>query len=280
MFDLHMHTNLSDGELSVSEVVERLEAINIEVFAITDHNHALAYNEIDNKGLKMIKGTELTSSYNGTIIEFLGFHIDPKMINDWYNDFYSDENIIRKEYLLFEELKDLARSLGYNIPQDLKMRELVKGESKKTVFYYLQESNSDFEWKTYKEFFRKGLSNPGNPWFIDEGRYYPSPEEIINLIHDAGGMAFLAHPYEYGFDDLDSLFANLIKQGIDGIECFHPSATMLQSVKLVKYANEHNIYGSGGSDFHRDARGIPHGVHCHRDLLKTPAFDWLKEYLR
>lgn len=277
MFDLHMHTTLSDGELTVDQLLQRLREHDIKVFAITDHNHALAYDYIDDPKMKMIKGTEITTSFEGTIIEILGYRIEPKVINDWYAQFYSDENMIANEIKLFEELKALAIKLGYDVPADLAMKEIVKGESKKTVFYYLDEVLDDFEFKTYKAFFRKGLSNPSSDWFIDEGRYYPSIEEVINLIHEAGGVAILAHPYEYGFASFDHLFEYLKERNIDGIECFHPSAAMKDSVALAKYCSEHNLLGSGGSDFHRDSRYIPHGVNAHKDILAMKCFDWIKE---
>lgn len=279
MFDLHMHTTLSDGELSVEQLVNRLKERNIQVFAITDHNHALAYETLEVKDINMIKGTEITTSFEGTIVEVLGYHIDHSVINNWYRDFFSDENIIKNEIKLFNELKDLANKKGYNIPTDLEMDEVVKGQSKKTVFYYLDETLDDFEFKTYKEFFRKGLSNPASEWFIDEGRYYPSLKEVIDLIHEAGGIAFLAHPFEYGFKELNPLFNEIRSLGIDGIECYHPSAPVVQSVKLARYCTDNNLFGSGGSDFHRDARGIAHGVHAHEDILKLACFDWLREYL-
>lgn len=60
-----------------------------------------------------------------------------------------------------------------------------------------------------KEFFRKGLSNPESEWFLDEGRTYPKLNDVINLIHKADSIAFLAHPYEYGFENFDDLFETI-----------------------------------------------------------------------
>lgn len=277
MFDLHMHTNLSDGELTVEQLLERLRSKGIKLFSITDHNHALAYDYIKDPKMTMIKGTEITTSFEGVIIEILGYKIEPKVINDWFAEFYSEENMIKNEIKLFEELKALAINLGYNVPVDLQMDEIVKGASKKTVYYYLEEMVSDFEFTTYKAFFRKGLSNPKSEWFISEGRYYPSITEVIDLIHEAGGIAILAHPYEYGFDTFDNLFNYLRESNIDGIECFHPSCAMKDSVALAKYCSENKLLGSGGSDFHRDSRLIPHGVNVHDDILKLECFDWIRE---
>ncbi len=279
MFDLHMHTNLSDGNLSVEKLLERLKSKNIKLFSITDHNHALAYNYINDESLNYIKGCELATSYNGVIIEILGYNIDHNIINDWYLKFYSQENLENNEIKLFNELKTLAKNLNYQIDEDLALETIEKGISKKTVFYNLFENNKDFKYKTYKSFFREGLSNPNSEFFVDEGRYYPSIKDVISLIHKAGGIAFLAHPYEYGIEDLNNLFKDLIKLNIDGIECFHPSASMVNSIKLVEYCESNNLLASGGSDFHRDNRLVPNGIYIHDDILKFKCFDWLKPYL-
>ena len=278
MFDLHMHTNLSDGELSVIELLSRLKEKNIELFSITDHNHALAYNYIeDTLQMKMIKGSEITTSYEGVVIEILGYNINPTIINNWYNDFYSEENMIRNEIKLFSELKDISRKNGFKISDNLEMDKIIKGESKKAIYYYLKETYPDFIYPSYKVFFRTALSNPKSDFFIDEGRYYPSISEVIELIHKANGVAILAHPYEYGISEIEELYEYLIDLGIDGIECFHPSMSINQSIKTAKYCCKHNLLGSGGSDFHRDNRLISHGVRAHKDLLDMECFDWFNK---
>lgn len=283
MFDLHSHTTLSDGELSPEQLIEKFEKNSVELFSITDHNHSLVYeneNYFKNLDIKYIKGTEIATSYNGVIIEILGYKVNHNVINEWYNDFFSKDNLISREVQLFEELKIISNSNGYSIDENLSMNNIVKGESKKTIYYYIAENLEKFEYKTYKEFFRKGLSNPTSKWFIDEGRFYPSIEEVINLIHKSGGIAILAHPYEYGFDDLEKLFIYLKGKNIDGIECFHPSCSMVNSIKLAQYCTENNLLGSGGSDFHRESRFIEVGARVHKDLFNFKCFDWIREIMK
>ena len=279
MFDLHMHTKFSDGIYNPDELVERLKNEGVTLFSITDHNHSLAYEKYDNFDLNYIKGTEIATSYEGVIIEILGYKVDHKVINEWYRDFYSADNLAKIENLLFNDLKEMSKENGYQVDQNLEMEKIEKGLSKKTIYYHLFEKYDDFEFKTYKEFFRRGLSNPESPWFLDEGRTYPSIKEVIDLIHKAGGIAFLAHPYEYGFDSFDKLFETLIDLGIDGIECFHPSCAMINSVKLAKYCVENKLLGSGGSDFHSDKRLVPLGVHINKNLFEFECFDWIRELL-
>lgn len=64
---------------------------------------------------------------------------------------------------------------------------------------------------------------------------YPDIEEVVGAIHDAGGIAVLAHPYLY--ENIDSI-PRLIECGIDGIEVWHPSATEAQRAELKKLATK------------------------------------------
>lgn len=278
MFDLHSHTNMSDGELTPQQLIKKFNDNDIKLFSITDHNHALAYNYLDDCEIKYIKGTEIATSYNGFVIEILGYKIDHNIINKWYSKFFSDENISIREKKLFNELKIISNKNGFEIDNNLKMPKIEKGISKKTIYYYLAD-NYDFGYKSYKEFFRKGLSNPSSKWFIDEGRYYPTIKEVIDLIHESGGIAILAHPYEYGIENLEEMFSHIIDLDIDGIECFHPSCAMINSIYLAKYCVENNLLGSGGSDFHRDSRYIPVGIRVQKDLFNFKCFDWIRELI-
>lgn len=276
MFDLHLHTNLSDGELSVEELLEMLDKLGISTFSITDHNHALSYEYINReKHPHLITGTELATSYKGVIVEVLGYHVNPEIINTWFHNFYSSENLIKNENELWNRLVAISKTKEIYLEKYSLPNTIVKGCSKKTAFKILSE-NTDFEFKTFKEFFRQGLSNPGSDWYIAEDNLYPSLKETIDLIHSAKGVAILAHPYEYGFKDLEPLLQKCINEGIDGIECFHPSSSMYNSVAMVNFVNENNLLGSGGSDYHRASKKVKPGVYANEDLLNTKCFQWIK----
>lgn len=76
---------------------------------------------------------------------------------------------------------------------------------------------------------------------------YPEPKEIIDAIHEAGGIAILAHPGHY--DNFD-LLEELIPQGLDGVEVWHPKNTPEQTERLKAVAKENKLLMTGGSDFH------------------------------
>ena len=48
MIDLHMHTKYSDGSDTCTEILENVQRRNLDIISITDHNTALAYEELEN----------------------------------------------------------------------------------------------------------------------------------------------------------------------------------------------------------------------------------------
>ena len=101
----------------------------------------------------------------------------------------------------------------------------------------------------YKKLFKK--ESPEN--VLTECRY-PSPQETLEAIHDAGGIAVLAHP---GFYDNFELFEELIPLGLDGVEVWHPENTPEQQEMLRKIAKKNHLVMTGGSDFHGAYNAYP-----------------------
>lgn len=281
MFDFHLHTTKSDGVLSIEEMLDTLHLSSIQPFSITDHNHALAYECFDYNNYPCIPGTEIATSYKGEIIEILGYGIEPTVINEWYRDFYSQDNLKHIEITLFKRIQECAKKQNYLFDESLQLECFEKGSSKKIMYQELSKNNLEFakSYPTYKIFFRKGLSNPDSPFFIHEADTYLSFDETINLIHRAGGKAFLAHIFEYDAFRKNG-YIEEVKDRLDGIECFHPSIPMRESVKLFKYCEDNHLYVSGGSDFHKPERHIPFGVHLDSSFLLSSSFDWIPKHLR
>ena len=79
----------------------------------------------------------------------------------------------------------------------------------------------------------------------------PQYKDVVDIIHKAGGLAFLAHPFEYRFDNTIEFIDKLREEKeLDGIECFHPSANAENTKVLIEYARKNKLYISGGSDYH------------------------------
>ena len=82
-------------------------------------------------------------------------------------------------------------------------------------------------------------------------RSAPLADDIIDIIHKAGGKAFLAHPFQYKFEDTEIFLEKLYsKTNLDGIECFYTTFSKEKINYILNFAKEKNILISGGSDYH------------------------------
>jgi hypothetical protein len=105
-------------------------------------------------------------------------------------------------------------------------------------------------------FYRKGISNPFSKMYISMADIDPSITEVINLIHNAGGLVFVAHPCVYKMDDTIKFLESIINDyKIDGVECSHSAASTSQMNQLIEFCNNNKLYKCGGSDFHRSNKG-------------------------
>jgi hypothetical protein len=75
-----------------------------------------------------------------------------------------------------------------------------------------------------------------------------SPEEAIELIHLAGGVAVLAHPIYV--PDFPAVVERLVPAGLDGIEVYYPAHSAEIETRARELAGMHHLVMTGGSDFH------------------------------
>ena len=124
---------------------------------------------------------------------------------------------------------------------------------------------------------RKEVTNPNSDFFSNRVAMFPTAKEVVEIIHKSGGIAFLAHPFEYEIEDTIKFIDDLLKVAtLDGIECFHPSSEDDgKSDVLKEYANKNNLHISGGSDYHGKPKpdikiAVGKGtLNISKDILKT-----------
>jgi len=281
MIDLHMHTTYSDGTDTVKELLEKAEDIGLEVISITDHNTCKAYFEIEKFNVKekykgdIIVGCEFTTSFDNRLIEVLGYGFDYKGVNKYLEEFYSDELVNKRTNILYNRLLDKIKELDLEFylerVRDKKFKneffergiyeELVKYESNK------EKLNEDV-WASFSNFYRRGLTNPKSKLFINHAEFKPSIKEIVNLIHENDGIAFLAHPYQYKFEDTEEFLDRIYNEvALDGVECFYTTFSEEQTNYLLDFAKKRNLLISGGSDYH-GTRKENHNLSVGRGNLK------------
>ena len=290
MIDLHMHTKNSDGSDTVRNLLKLCEEKELEIISITDHDTCKSYEDIkkfDYKSLysgKIIVGCEITTSYKGRIVEILGYGVNPEVINEYMLNYYTPKHkLARKRYMAARMVKNLQHD-GF----DIDMRDIdFSGYPEHQAYDYLK-AHKEPAVKVYgehlldslKNFFRDGVVNPEHHLFIDLSKFSPSVEETLALIKKANGIAILAHPYQYAFDNtIDFLNEFTEKYKIDGVEVYHSTFTNAQMNEIEKWAREHNMMMSGGSDYHGTVKpgielgtGMNHNLNINRAIF----YNWTR----
>ena len=289
MIDLHMHTTNSDGSNTVEEIIKMCEEHKLEYISITDHNTCKAYYDeaFTNNNIfrgKIIKGCELNAEFQGRSIEILGYNINPDVIMEWREKYYSVEQKNKNNEIVRERLLIALENSGlkYN-EKDIRptksenefverpiWEEIVKHPENKAI---MGEDCFQFA----RIWFRKEVTNPNSDFFSNRVAMFPTAKEVVEIILKAGGIAFLAHPFEYEIEDTIKFIDDLLKVApLDGIECFHPSSEDDgKSDVLKEYANKNNLHISGGSDYHGKPKpdikiAVGKGaLNISKDILKT-----------
>ena len=265
MIDLHMHSVYSDGSKTVEEILKMCEEKKLEYISITDHNTAKQYEDeaLKNNNVfsgKIIKGAELNAVFQDKNIEVLGYNINPNIINEWCKKYYSEEKLEEQQEICYKRLLDICDKQGLIYDESKIIKPKATGYVEISIYNELMRHEENYEilgefTKSLGVFFRKGLANPKSIYFVNRIEFRPKYKEVVDIIHKSGGKAFLAHPFEYKFEDTIGFINDLRKETeLDGIECFHPSANKEQRNILVDYANNNKLYISGGSDYHGESK--------------------------
>lgn len=264
MIDLHMHTSYSDGTDSVREILTNSRNANLEVISITDHNICKAYKELESINVsdfyngKIITGCEFTTSFDNRLIEVLGYGFDYKKVSDFLDSYYTEELINERTTILYNKLIKKINELGLTCKlEEVRNRKFESEFFERGIYNELIKYQENFSilkedvWSSFSNFFRKGLTNPNSKLFINYAEFKPSLKEIINLVHDSNGIIFLAHPYQYKFNDTEVFLEKIYNENnFDGIECFYTTFSKKQTEYLVDFAKKRNLLISGGSDYH------------------------------
>ena len=255
--DLHIHTYYSDGKLSPQQMVDRRIEEGYELMSITDHDGVdgslIGSEYAKDKNITFVRGIEFDSTDPlASELHILGYGYDetvPEM-NDALKSIRLER--AKRNDRFMAELNDM----GYDISLD-DVGAVNEGRyiGKPTFAVVLEQKGY---LNNYHEAFETIFKDPRLS-SIKKVTY--ATKDVIDVIHAAGGIAVLAHPMEQrklneSWEDFEprlrKLLDRMVEYGIDGIECYHPSANENQSAYLKKYADEHDLLITKGSDFHTD----------------------------
>ncbi len=256
MIDLHLHTTASDGRLTPTELVAHAAASGVRILAVTDHDTTDGFDEAaaeaSRRGVLLIPGIEITAVDRGRDVHMLGYFFDRR--DGAFAQFLTAQRATR-----IARIVDIANRLGaLGMPVDVQpvLEEAQRQSSKSIGRPRLARAMIDAGYvATTQEAFDKWLGR-GCPAFIE--RPGASPEEVIGIVHRAGGLVSLAHP---GRTLIDDRIAALRSAGLDAIEVYHSDHDASAVTAYLAMARQLDFMVTGGSDFHGDpAHGIAPGA--------------------
>ena len=247
MIDLHTHTTASDGRCTPAELVARAAAAGVTVLSVTDHDTVAACEAASAAcraaGIEYVAGIEVTAVRESADVHVLGYFIDsrsPSLLT-----FLADQRG-RRMTRVREMIQRLA-ALGIRLDADAILRPGLDDPSKAVGRPWIARALVGAgHVTTTDEAFDRYLGR-GRPAF--EPRTGAPPEEVLVRIHEAGGLASLAHPGLVGRDEwIDGFGA----AGIDALEAYHTDHDAETTARYLKIAERMGLAVTGGSDYHAD----------------------------
>jgi predicted metal-dependent phosphoesterase TrpH len=239
--NLHLHSRYSDGALKPKAIIETAIQNNLDLISITDHDTVEAYKHIPalHVPLRIIPGIEFSSTWDDSDVHVLGYGIDVNNANllevlSWMKD---------GRWNRAEKMLDKLSRLGIKIPMETVVS--YAGDMNLIVRPHIAQALvADNHCRNKQEAFERFIGN-------DAPAYVPKPvlstADVVRFIHDAGGIAVIAHPGKLkSLDYLD----DFIHLGIDGLEVWHPDHNEEMRLKLTEFCHQNALLKTGGSDFH------------------------------
>lgn len=244
--DLHCHTRLSNGSLSIDEMIALAKSKGVETIAITDHDCLTGTVRAkligERNGIKVITGAEISAIDPETkeIVHILCYLPE---FPDRLEEICHHNSTVRKRACQYMMLKASQR---YPITPDL-IKRCATGATNLFPQHFMQAlteigAADGFYGKVYEELF-----SPESEKNIITKPAFKDAVTVIEAIHTANGIAVLAHPAKYGGVETCERY---LQYGIDGIEVWHPSANKETADALAAFAKNNKILATGGSSFH------------------------------
>lgn len=253
-YDLHTHSNYSDGVLPPADVVARASAAGLDGIALTDHDTTRGLSEAraagDALGVEVLVGCEVSAGWRGGPVHMLAYFVDvdhPRWVEElrWI----TDDRVIRAEKMV-ERLNELGS------PVTMDQVRTIAGDASVGRPHIAQAMVQAGTVATTLDAFTE-------EWIADGGRAYipkrvMSPQDTVELVIEAGGVAVMAHPIwieRDGRGGSEGLITECAALGMAGIEVEHPDHQEPDRLRYRAIVKKLDLIATGASDFHGNLHG-------------------------
>ena len=245
-YDLHVHSNVSDGKVSRKEIIENAVKNKLQYMSFTEHND---FQVLTDEELYLKNNIEFINGIEFDVICDKSFHI-----LCYFNQF--DDKIINIINQYKENTNDRSEILLSNISKlqgiDVKLEDIKKFSHKEHV-----TKRDVIDWLIFNKYARTvheaSYKYTGKKSISYVPKFSLNFKDIAYNLNNIGCKLVLAHPstLNYNFSELDLFVKKIVNLGLDGIEVINTSKITSNKTELYKLlALKYNLLTSGGSDFH------------------------------
>jgi 3',5'-nucleoside bisphosphate phosphatase len=253
VIDLHTHTTASDGRCTPAELVARASAAGITVLSVTDHDTVAACETAAaacaGAGIEFVSGIEITAVRSEADVHVLGYFLDPRSAA--LRAFLADQRQQRVDRI--RRIISKLAGHGLYLDADALLQPALDDPGRSVGRPWVARAMVAAGYvKSTDVAFSAWLAR-GRPAFVP--REGAGPEDVITRIHEAGGIASIAHP---GLLERDEWIPPLAEAGLDALEAYHTDHGPDDTARYLALAAQLTLAVSGGSDYHADeSHGAP-----------------------
>jgi predicted metal-dependent phosphoesterase TrpH len=247
--DLHLHSLFSDGTYAPEEIASQAHRQALAAVALTDHDTvegcAPCAAACERHKIEFIPGTELTAEQNGNELHILGYFVD-------INNQELLAEIAKFQAVRQNRIREMVARLNQlNVPLEAETVFAMANCRAPGRPHVARALVKEGLCSSLDEAFERFLKKDRPAWVP---KFKMSAAQGIQLIHQAGGVAIMAHP---GLNRTDDSIPEMVEAGLDGIECFHTKHSTYMSEHYLELADRFHVLVTGGSDCHGLSKGKP-----------------------
>lgn len=247
-FDLHNHSNRSDGLLSPTQLMELAARTGVDAIALTDHDTTDGISEAQaaaqRLGVRFVPGVEISVSWGRTTVHVVGLQIDPSC-----PELAAGLAAVRNGRLdRAKRIGEALGRLGFEGTFEAAMK-LAENDSMVSRTHFARHLVERGAVRDIQQAFDKYLAT-GKPAY--HPHRWAALEDAVRWIRAAGGIAVLAHPGRYDLKPMmrDELLADFRRLGGEAIEVITGSHRPEEYEHWRRVAEEHGFLASRGADYH------------------------------
>lgn len=243
-FDLHIHSFFSDGSLSPEELIDQAKAIGLAGISITDHDTIDACQRAERyakeQNIVFLRGVELSSFYQKTSVHVLAYNFDcqSSAIVDFCHR--RSEQRIQRARKIFQLLAEQGVCVDFDEFLLFMQERNSCAPGRPHIAQFLQEKKVV---RSQIEAFHSFIGDNKPCYHAGERS---SLDDAIDMIHQSGAKAILAHPHLLP----KKVFPSILEKPFDGIEVYYAKMSAAHNAKWRKIAEKKSWIITGGSDFH------------------------------